>query len=104
MIDGEIGKGLLEKPASKGIICLTCWDNGLKQMSAKKVLKIVDGFKGLEMRIQSLKVLEVQMQVLGANPRVMVFSEILQALQSGAAGAGKPHCRWHLVFNIVQPA
>ena len=83
MIDGEIGKGLFEKPASKGIIGLTYWDNGVKQMSANKPLKAVDDFKGLKMRIQSSKVLEAQMRALGANPQVMAFSEVYTALQQG---------------------
>ena len=40
-------------------------------------------FKGLKMRIQSSKVLDAQMRALGANPQVMAFSEVYQALQTG---------------------
>ena len=35
------------------------------------------------MRIQSSKVLDAQMRALGANPQVMAFSEVYQALQTG---------------------
>ena len=83
VMDGEIGKGLLKKLESKGLIGLAYWDNGFKQMSANKPLKIVADFKGLKMRIQSSKVLEAQMQALGANPQVMAFSEVYTALQQG---------------------
>jgi C4-dicarboxylate-binding protein DctP len=40
-------------------------------------------FKGMKMRIQSSKVLDAQMRALGANPQVMAFSEVYQALQTG---------------------
>ena len=35
------------------------------------------------MRIQSSKILEAQMEALGAVPQVMAFSEVYQALQTG---------------------
>jgi C4-dicarboxylate-binding protein DctP len=35
------------------------------------------------MRIQSSKVLDAQFRTLGANPQVMAFSEVYQALQTG---------------------
>jgi C4-dicarboxylate-binding protein DctP len=35
------------------------------------------------MRIQSSKVLDAQMRTLGANPQVLAFSEVYQALQTG---------------------
>ncbi len=83
VMDGEIGQGLLKKLEPKGVIGIAYWDNGFKQMSANKLLKTVDDFKGLKMRIQSSKVLEAQMRALGANPQVMAFSEVYTALQQG---------------------
>jgi C4-dicarboxylate-binding protein DctP len=35
------------------------------------------------MRIQSSKVLDAEMRALGANPQVLAFSEVYQALQTG---------------------
>jgi C4-dicarboxylate-binding protein DctP len=37
----------------------------------------------MKMRIQSSKVLDAQFRALGANPQVMAFSEVYQALQTG---------------------
>jgi C4-dicarboxylate-binding protein DctP len=37
----------------------------------------------MKMRIQSSKVLDAQMRALGANPQVLAFSEVYQALQTG---------------------
>ena len=80
---GPIGAGLLKKLESKGILGLAYWDNGFKDMSANKPLRNPEDFKGLKMRIQSSKVLDGQMRAMGANPQVMAFSEVYQALQTG---------------------
>jgi len=81
--EGEIGKSLLKKLEPKGITGLAFWDNGFKVMSANKPLHNTTDFKGLKMRIQSSKVLDAQMRALGANPQVLAFSEVYQALQTG---------------------
>src|SRR5213078_4175425 len=56
--EGPVGKQLFKKLESKGIIGLAYWDNGFKDMSANKPLKIPADFRGLKMRIQSSKVLD----------------------------------------------
>ncbi|HBF50388.1 MAG TPA: C4-dicarboxylate ABC transporter [Massilia sp.] len=81
--EGPIGKGLLKKLEPKGITGLAYWDNGFKIMSANKPLHAPSDFRGLKMRIQSSKVLDAQMRALGANPQVLAFSEVYQALQTG---------------------
>jgi C4-dicarboxylate-binding protein DctP len=81
--DGPIGKMLFKKLESKGIVGLAFWDNGFKDMSANKPLKMPADFKGLKMRIQSSKVLDGEMRALGAIPQIMAFSEVYQALQTG---------------------
>lgn len=83
VMDGDIGKKLFGLLDAKGITGLGFWDNGFKQMSANKPLRTLEDFKGLKLRIQSSKVLEAQMKALGANPQVMAFSEVYQALQQG---------------------
>ena len=81
--EGPIGQAMLKKLDSKGMIGLAYWDNGFKQMSANKPLRMPDDYKGLKFRIQSSKVLEAQFRALGAIPQVMAFSEVYQALQTG---------------------
>ncbi len=81
--EGPVGKGLLQKLDAKGIVGLAYWDNGFKVMSANKPLKTPADFRGLKMRIQASKVLDAQMRALGANPQVLAFSEVYQALQTG---------------------
>src|SRR6266851_812664 len=81
--DGPLGAKLLGLLDPKGIKGLAYWDNGFKDMSANKPLRLPEDFRGLKMRIQSSKVLEAQMRALGAIPQVMAFSEVYQALQTG---------------------
>ena len=80
---GPVGAKLLAKLEAKGIHGLAYWDNGFKVMSANKPLRNIADFKGQKMRIQSSRVLDSQMRSVGANPQVMAFSEVYQALQTG---------------------
>jgi C4-dicarboxylate-binding protein DctP len=81
--EGPVGQMLFKKLESKGIVGLAYWDNGFKDMSANKPIKLPADYKGLKMRIQSSKVLGDQMKALGSIPQVMAFSEVYQALQTG---------------------
>jgi C4-dicarboxylate-binding protein DctP len=83
VMDGPTGAMLMKNLEPKGIIGLGFWDNGFKVMTANKPLRRVDDFKALKLRIQSSKVLEAQMRAIGANPQVMAFSEVYQAMQTG---------------------
>ena len=81
--EGPVGRSLLDKLDSKGIKGLAFWDNGFKVMSSNVPMHLPSDLKGKKMRIQSSKVLDAQMRALGANPQVMAFSEVYQALQTG---------------------
>ena len=81
--EGPLGKAMLKKLETKGMIGLAYWDNGFKEMSANRPLRMPEDYRGLKFRIQSSKVLEAQFRALGAIPQVMAFSEVYQALQTG---------------------
>lgn len=80
---GEIGRELLDKLETKGLIGLAYWNNGFKILSANSPLYTPDDVLGLKMRIQASKVIEAQMWALGGLPQVMAFSEAYQGLSSG---------------------
>ncbi len=80
---GPVGKALLQKLETRGLVGLAYWDNGFKVMSANKPIRVPDDYKGLKMRIQSSNVLDAQMRAIGAIPQKMAFSEVYQALQTG---------------------
>ncbi len=91
VLEGPIGRQLFAGLESKGIKGLAYWDNGFKMMSANKPIHVPTDMRGLKIRIQGSKVIYEQMRTLGANPQVMSFSEMTQALQSGVVdGAENP--------------
>jgi len=81
--EGEIGRELLDRLKSKGLVGLAYWNNGFKILSAHSPLYGPDDVLGLKMRIQASKVIEAQMWALGALPQALAFSEAYQALSSG---------------------
>jgi len=81
--NGSVGAMLFKKLESKGVTGLAYWDNGFKDMSANRAIRVPADYKGLKMRIQSSKVLGDEMKALGSIPQVMAFSEVYQALQTG---------------------
>ena len=81
--EGTVGKMLFDKLQTKGIVGLAYWDNGFKDFSANKALRLPTDAKGLKFRIQSSKVLDSEIRALGGIPQIMAFSEVYQALQTG---------------------
>jgi len=87
VLNGEVGQKLLGMVEKRGMVGLSYWDNGFKQMSANKPLIKPEDAAGLKFRIMSSKVLEAQFKALGANPQVLPFSEVYSALQQKVVDA-----------------
>ena len=79
----EVGQDLLYAMQPQGLIGLTFWHNGMKQISAKRPLILPKDAEGLKFRIQQSDVLQAQFEELGANPQKMAFAEVYGALQTG---------------------
>lgn len=80
---GPIGKDLLKKLETKGVVGLGFWDNGFRVLSANKPLRKPADVKALKIRINSSKVNEATIRAVGGLPQTMAFSEVYQALQTG---------------------
>ena len=83
IIKGELGQYLMKKLEPKGINGLAFWDNGFHMVSANKPLITPADFQGLKVRISGSKIADQYFRKLGANPQIMAFSEVYQALQTG---------------------
>ena len=81
------GQELLRSMEKKGILGLTFWHNGMKQMSANKPLLVPADAKGLKFRVQQSDVLVAQMEALGATAQKLAFKEVYGALQTGVVDA-----------------
>lgn len=82
VLDGPIGRELLDRLDGKSITGLAYWDNGFKVLSANRPLHLPRDANGLKLRIQASRVLDAQMKAVGALPVPMVFSEVFNALQN----------------------
>lgn len=103
--NGPVGRRLLASLEPRGIKGLAFWDNGFKSFSANTPIRVPSDLIGLRMRIQASKVLETQMQALGAIPHMMAFSEAYQALRIGIVdGTENPHSNLYTQrMHEVQP-
>jgi C4-dicarboxylate-binding protein DctP len=77
------GNELLDSMTKKGYQGLGYWQNGMKQLSANKPLRVPADAEGLKFRIQQSKVLEEQFKAVGGNPQKLAFAEVYNALQTG---------------------
>jgi C4-dicarboxylate-binding protein DctP len=87
VLQGTVGQKLLTMVEKRGMLGLSYWDNGFKQLSANKPLLKPEDAAGLKFRIMSSKVLEAQFKAIGANPQVLPFSEVYSALQQKVVDA-----------------
>jgi C4-dicarboxylate-binding protein DctP len=103
VVEGPIGQRLFGILEGRGVRGLAYWDSGFKMMSANRPIRVPADMRGLKVRIQGSKVIDEQMRTLGANPQVMSFSEMTQALQSGVVdGAENPSLNFYSqkVFEV----
>jgi len=85
VMDGEVGaviKSYID--AKKQMKAFDYWDGGFKHFSSsKKAIINPQDLKGQKIRIQSSKVLEEQIKIVGGSPQIMPASEVYSALQQG---------------------
>ncbi len=82
VLDGPIGRELLDAFAAKGIKGLAFWENGFRQITnnARPIEKPED-LKGIKIRTMENKVHLASFKAFGASPTPMAWSEVYTALQ-----------------------
>ncbi|NIQ93856.1 MAG: TRAP transporter substrate-binding protein [Desulfuromonadales bacterium] len=83
VLDGDVGRRILRMVEKKGLVGLSYWNNGFKHLSANRPLLEPADATGLTFRTMSSRVLEAQFKAINADPRVLPFSEVYQALLTG---------------------
>lgn len=79
----SMSRELLHSMSRSGIYGLAYWNNGMKQLSANRELRLPKDAKGLSFRIQPSSVIEAQFGMLDAKAVKLPFAETLTALQDG---------------------
>lgn len=88
----EIGGKLFADLEKKGLKVVGLWASGFRQFFNRvRPIRDLSDFKGLKFRIQASKAFEEFYKLVGANPIVMPFSEVYQALQQGIIDGEDQH-------------
>lgn len=83
VLDGPVGQQLLDKLPEHGLIGLTYWENGFRNLTnSKRPVEKAEDFQGLKIRTMQNEVHLEAFAKLGANPTPMAFSEVFTALES----------------------
>lgn len=97
VLDGPVGRRLLDKLPEKGLVGLCYFENGFRHVtnSRRPIAKIED-FKGLKIRtIQNPVFIDI-FNTLGANATPLPFTEVFTALESKAIdGQETPYSNIH---------
>ena len=83
VLQGEIGKGILDSIKSKGFIGLCYYSSGARSFYTREPVTKVEDLKGLKIRVQQSKLMVGLVNCFGAIAQPMPFGEVYSALQTG---------------------
>jgi tripartite ATP-independent transporter DctP family solute receptor len=105
VLDGPVGRKLLEMLPAKDLIGLGYWDHGFRIVTNSRhpITKLED-FAGLKLRVPQSNIFIETFNMLGANAVPMPIPELYQALESKAVdGQENPYAAVEAIkFNEVQ--
>ena len=82
VLDGPVGKELLEAFTAKDIKGLAFWENGFRQITnSVRPIEKPEDLKGIKIRTMENKVHLAAFRAFGASPTPMAWSEVYTALQ-----------------------
>jgi len=88
VLDGEIGRGLLDKFEAVGIKGLAFWENGFRHVTtSKKPVEKPSDLKGLKIRVMENRVHQAAFRQVGADASPMAWGEVFTSLQQGLLDA-----------------
>ncbi|WP_326541367.1 TRAP transporter substrate-binding protein [Pseudorhodoferax sp.] len=85
VLDGPVGKRLLELLPDKGLIGLGYWDHGFRIVTnSRRAITKVEDFAGLKLRVPQSTIFIETFTALGANAVPMPIPELYSALETRA--------------------
>jgi tripartite ATP-independent transporter DctP family solute receptor len=88
VLDGEVGRKILDTMDSKGVKSLGFWENGFRNITnSKRPIKVPGDLKDIKIRTMENPIHMDLFRTLGANPTPMAWGELFLALQQGTVDA-----------------
>ena len=85
VVDGPFGKKMHAKLDAKGLVGLTYWELGFRNITNnKRAITKVEDIAGLKLRVLPNAINLDWTKALGANPTPLAFPEVYAALEQGA--------------------
>jgi tripartite ATP-independent transporter DctP family solute receptor len=83
VLDGPVGRKLMAKLESKGLVGLVYWENGFRNLTnSKHPITKMDDLKGVKLRVMQNPMYIDMFNSMGANAVPLSFSELFTALES----------------------
>jgi len=85
VVDGPFGKKMHAKLEPKGLVGLTYWELGFRQITnSRRAINKVEDLEGLKLRVIPNAINVDWVKALGANPTPLAFPEVYAALEQKA--------------------
>jgi len=85
VIDGPVGRKLLDKLPAKGLIGLTYFEHGFRNITnSRRTVATLEDLQGLKLRVMQIPVMIDMFAALGANPSPLPLPEVYTALEQKA--------------------
>lgn len=83
VLDGPVGKKVLDTLLDKGLVGLVYWENGFRNLTnSKRPVTKMEDLDGIKLRVMQNNVYLDSFKMLGANAVPLPFSELFSALET----------------------
>ncbi len=83
VLDGPVGQKVMAKLQDKGLVGLTYWENGFRNLTnSKRPVQKLEDMAGVKLRVMQNEVFLNSFKSLGANAVPLPFSELFSALET----------------------
>lgn len=81
VLDGEIGERFLEYPREYGLVGLSWYDAGARNIYCTTPIKTLEDMEGLRIRVQEAEMMSDMITALGALPVQIPYDRVYEALE-----------------------
>jgi len=82
ILDGPVGKKLLDMLPDQGLVGLAYWENGFRMLTnSSRPVVTPEDLKGMKVRTMENPIHLAAFRTMGANPTPMAFGELFSAMQ-----------------------